>query len=305
MTTTPSVASGRTGWTTKKVLGVPALYLALGFVLVLAVFAWKMQSTPKASDDSADVTPAESSDDTILRESETYPALPLGTVTAPPPTPAGPSNTTITSNDDWLRKGVAFLITRQYGPGDAQQALSLYLEGGQLTYAQGQMRDLVIREYGIPPYPTAIGGTLPDIARTQGPLPRDHIVKGSADDTANELAALYYNRSDSFAVAAVSGANGGRATYTVGTTVRVPVLPTPATTTPTPTPVTTTTRTTTPVIVPYQPLRYYTVVKGDTLYAIAKRYYGDGSKYTVIASANKIANPNLIYPGQRLRIPYL
>lgn len=50
----------------------------------------------------------------------------------------------------------------------------------------------------------------------------------------------------------------------------------------------------------------YTVVKGDTLWAIAKKYYGNGSKYTVIYSANRGVvggNPNLIYPGQVLTIP--
>lgn len=49
----------------------------------------------------------------------------------------------------------------------------------------------------------------------------------------------------------------------------------------------------------------YTVVAGDCLWNIAKRYYGDGSKYTVIYEANKdkISNPNLIYAGQVLTIP--
>ena len=49
----------------------------------------------------------------------------------------------------------------------------------------------------------------------------------------------------------------------------------------------------------------YTVIKGDTLWGIAKRYYGDGSLYTKIAAANseKISNPNLIFPGQVLIIP--
>lgn len=42
----------------------------------------------------------------------------------------------------------------------------------------------------------------------------------------------------------------------------------------------------------------YTVVKGDNLWAICKRQYGDGSKYKEIAEKNNIANPNLIYPGQ-------
>ncbi len=48
----------------------------------------------------------------------------------------------------------------------------------------------------------------------------------------------------------------------------------------------------------------YAVKSGDSLWALAKRYYGDGSKYSLIASANPdITNPNLIYPGQVLVIP--
>ena len=51
----------------------------------------------------------------------------------------------------------------------------------------------------------------------------------------------------------------------------------------------------------------YTVQKGDCLWNIAKKYYGNGSKYTVIAEANKdkIKSPNLIHPGQVLIIPAL
>lgn len=50
----------------------------------------------------------------------------------------------------------------------------------------------------------------------------------------------------------------------------------------------------------------YTVVKGDSLWNIAKKFYGNGSKYTVIYNANRGViggNPNLIYPGQVLTIP--
>lgn len=50
----------------------------------------------------------------------------------------------------------------------------------------------------------------------------------------------------------------------------------------------------------------YTVVKGDCLWNIAKRFYGSGAKYTLIYNANKSViggNPNLIYPGQVLTIP--
>lgn len=48
-----------------------------------------------------------------------------------------------------------------------------------------------------------------------------------------------------------------------------------------------------------------TVQSGDTLWALAKKYYGDGALYTKIYEANKdiVSNPNLIYPGQVLTIP--
>ena len=52
--------------------------------------------------------------------------------------------------------------------------------------------------------------------------------------------------------------------------------------------------------------RSYTVVKGDCLWTIAKKFYGSGGKYTLIYEANREVvggNPNLIYPGQVLTIP--
>jgi nucleoid-associated protein YgaU len=51
--------------------------------------------------------------------------------------------------------------------------------------------------------------------------------------------------------------------------------------------------------------QYYTVVSGDNLSKIAKKYYGDANKYPAIFEANKpmLKSPDLIYPGQMLRIP--
>jgi LysM domain len=49
--------------------------------------------------------------------------------------------------------------------------------------------------------------------------------------------------------------------------------------------------------------RTYTVVSGDTLWAISERFYGDGNKYQVIADASGVSNPDLIQPGQVLTIP--
>ena len=53
--------------------------------------------------------------------------------------------------------------------------------------------------------------------------------------------------------------------------------------------------------------QYHDVVRGDTLSAIAKKFYGDTNKYPVIFEANKpmLTHPDKIYPGQKLRIPAL
>ena len=47
----------------------------------------------------------------------------------------------------------------------------------------------------------------------------------------------------------------------------------------------------------------YAVVKGDNLWTIAVRAYGDGYKWVEIARENKVANPNLIYPENVLVLP--
>ncbi|MGY4103000.1 LysM peptidoglycan-binding domain-containing protein [Nocardia sp. R16R-3T] len=47
----------------------------------------------------------------------------------------------------------------------------------------------------------------------------------------------------------------------------------------------------------------YTVEPGDTLWAIAERFYGDGNRYQEIADASGIDNPDAINPGQVLTIP--
>lgn len=46
----------------------------------------------------------------------------------------------------------------------------------------------------------------------------------------------------------------------------------------------------------------YTVKKGDTLWAVAKKLLGDGAKCWNLARLNNISNPNRIYPGQVLKI---
>jgi len=47
----------------------------------------------------------------------------------------------------------------------------------------------------------------------------------------------------------------------------------------------------------------YTVVEGDNLWTIAKRTYGDPYRWVDIARANNLANPDLIYPGNKFILP--
>ena len=51
--------------------------------------------------------------------------------------------------------------------------------------------------------------------------------------------------------------------------------------------------------------RTYTVVAGDNLSKIAKHFYGDANKWKRIIEANRdtIKNPDVIHPGQVLKIP--
>ncbi len=56
---------------------------------------------------------------------------------------------------------------------------------------------------------------------------------------------------------------------------------------------------------PEPPAKFHTVVRGDTLSAIAKTFYGNANAYMKIFEANKpmLGHPDKIYPGQVLRIP--
>jgi LysM repeat protein len=52
--------------------------------------------------------------------------------------------------------------------------------------------------------------------------------------------------------------------------------------------------------------RRYTVEPGDSLASIAQHFYGTDNDWTLLFNANKakIANPNQIYPGELLLVPY-
>jgi len=60
------------------------------------------------------------------------------------------------------------------------------------------------------------------------------------------------------------------------------------------------------LVVHHEPARRYTVQPGDTLSSIAQRFYGSPADWQSLYQANRsvIKNPNVIYPGEVLNVPY-
>ncbi len=50
-------------------------------------------------------------------------------------------------------------------------------------------------------------------------------------------------------------------------------------------------------------VRIHTVVAGETLSALALRFYGDAELYRLIAAASAIPNPDVVNVGQKLVFP--
>ena len=154
------------GWTKKKVAGVPVIYLALGFVAILAVIAWRMKSSPDlTASDTADQNDAEAD---AAVPGNAVPPVVSGTVVAQPNSVEDQA-VPFEDNSTWLHKGVAYLVSKGYNPSDAQRALQAYLSGADMTYQQGTMVDLCIKQFGLPPDDFPIGNTAPKPATRSVP----------------------------------------------------------------------------------------------------------------------------------------
>lgn len=150
----------------RRVFGIPVLYLVAGFVIALALYAWKSKTSHTAdaattTPDNANVDPSAATDAT----SAMFPATNAGGTVVVQPVPMGDAgakdnaNTSIDSNSEWLSRGVAFLGSRGVGAGAAQGALQTYLDGGSLNTVQGGYRNQVVAELGLPPDGARVTGT--------------------------------------------------------------------------------------------------------------------------------------------------
>lgn len=217
----------------KKVVGVPVVYLAIGFVVILVVVAYAMKPNVPVDTGEVEGAPEDGSDAATDAEGN-YAGLANsgGTVVVAPVTPT-PTAAVEQTNDMWERTAVTYLIEEKgVNPGDAQKAIHTYLEGNDLTFEQGQWRDMAIAKLKLPPEPLiTIGGVgvkADPPAQKQFNAQGTHTVKGSNDNTAAKLAMLYYGNNDAnFIVSNNFGAGTATSTYLPGTKIIIKAYPNP------------------------------------------------------------------------------
>lgn len=137
---------------TKKVAGVPVVYLGLGAAAVLGVVAWKMK--PASTGESAPVQGApDAATDT---PTDPYAGFETnGTVVVSPTTPPPPPEPDRPdTNDEWVRSGAEWLVAEKNVSGTAAYtALTKYIDGKSRSTTEAQWIEWVIKEKGFPPDP--------------------------------------------------------------------------------------------------------------------------------------------------------
>lgn len=219
----------------KKVAGIPVLYLAGGAAVLGLTYAIKMKSTVTSDTGGTgdEGTEEEKGGSLTTSGSADYSGLDgTGTVIVQPQQPAAEEKVEET-NETWGKAAIDYLIdSNAASPGAAQAAITTYLSGGDLTYEQGLLRDAAIRKLKTPPQSITVGTTGAQPAQKQFSLfPGTHTVKGSNDNTAGKLAALYYGVNDGLHQDLIVENNvqyGPRnTTYNVGTKLKIPAWVSP------------------------------------------------------------------------------
>lgn len=197
----------------KRLFGIPVLYLVIGFVLILAIVAYRMKPSidEAATDDEGDPSegnPTETGQPLFL-------ANPPPVYSTPEPTEETESANT-DDNQKWLRRAIEYIATSGIATADmATVALQKYLNGEQLSIAEGRIRDAAIKKIGLPPEIPTSGGTAsptPIPAPTK-PTPKKYIapafhdVTGDTDNTYTKLAKLFYNRTDNASIDLIQSYN--------------------------------------------------------------------------------------------------
>lgn len=136
------------GILSKKVAGVPVIYVAAILVAILAVIAWRMEPA------SEPVSEAEPGDAAATAGGKLTP-----TITdeyRQPMTTAAPEPDT---NAKWQMRAVQYLTSLGYQTTDAQLAIQEYLAGSDLNVWQTEMANKAVTAIGQPPEPFVVGAS--------------------------------------------------------------------------------------------------------------------------------------------------
>jgi hypothetical protein len=213
----------------KKVAGIPVLYLAGAFVVILAVVAYRMKSTS-----GVDATDTSNPEDAgaVAGESDAatdYSSLATtGTVTVVQ-SAQNDVQTAVYTNSDWSRDAIAYLVSEKNVSGvEAQVAVNKFFDGSDLSYEEKQWIDACIVKLKAPPDgvgSVGIIGTQPG-QKQFSVFPGKHTVKNTNDNSPSKLAALYYGSGAIEKARLIAGANSALGapgvTYAPGTVVTIP-----------------------------------------------------------------------------------
>lgn len=135
----------------KKVAGVPVVYLAAGAAAIFGVVAWRM----KSADSGESNTPVDSGSAAANTDDPYADFESAGTVVVQPATPVTPEPPDRPgTNDEWIKEGAEWLVATKNVPGpSAYSALSKYVEGTSRSTQEAQYVEWTIKEKGFPPDP--------------------------------------------------------------------------------------------------------------------------------------------------------
>lgn len=215
---------------TQKIGSVPVLYIGAAIFVVLAVVVTRTKFGKDTAE--SDLTTQEEADITAddIATADYGFAATRGTVTVE----QGGTTTTaavVDTNDLWVRRAAEYLGGQgEWTTTTVQAALQKYVDGQDLSYEEGRIRDAAVKQFGLPPETVNPGSTGRMPAKRQGNPPLVHTIKGSLDDSFGELAQLYYGRHDGDTVDLLQVNNknlGSQGPWSVGTKVNIPRFRTP------------------------------------------------------------------------------
>lgn len=211
------------GLADKKVAGIPVLYIALGIGVVALYGAIAMKPSEEPSVSEEDVEGDVEGDDAGDTSVPVFSATP---VIYQPSGGSVASTPMEDTNELWGRRSIEWLVSNGSTLTVASNAIDKYLNGLEMSYQEAQARDKAVKQFGIPPegiLPTNSPSAPVRPASTQGTPPLTHRVVNTRDNTASELALIYYGRNGKDAVNLIDAANiGVPHPYKIGQGVKIP-----------------------------------------------------------------------------------